>query len=374
MNKTQVKIILATGGTGGHIFPAMAVAEALIAQQATPVFFTDTRFANYNPPEMHDMLREVGVQVVASGRSGGGLKARAMNMLGVARGTLQAIKLLRREAPAMVVGFGGYPSLPTMLAAVLLGIPTMLHEQNAYLGRSNRLLALFVGALCTSYPNTHGLPAGASKKTHFIGNPVRRAIHMAADTPYPSRKAGMPLHVLIIGGSQGAKVFGDVVPEAVTRLSNDERAMLRLVQQVRPENLESVQARYTAMGVQAECAAFFPEIAARMADAHMLISRAGASSVAECCVAGRPAIYIPLPSAMDNHQWFNAQSAAEQGAAWRMAQADATPECLAELLRRAIAQPDELTQMAACAKTLGAPDAAEQLAARILNACEQKKS
>ena len=177
----------------------------------------------------------------------------------------------------------------------------------------------------------------------------------------------MPLHLLVIGGSQGAKILGDVLPDAIARLDDEERALVRVVQQVRPEALDDVAARYSAMGVEAECAAFFPDIAARMASAHLLVSRAGASSVAECCVAGRPAIYIPLPSAMDNHQWYNAQSAAEQGAAWRIAQAELSAERLADMLRRAIAQPDELTNMAAQAKALGVPNAADALAEQIVN-------
>ena len=366
MDATQQPIILATGGTGGHIFPAMAVAESLLQQGQTPIFFTDTRFANYNPPEMEAVLRDTRVHVVASGRSGGGIAVRLMNLLGVLKGVVQAMALLRKEKPAMVVGFGGYPSLPTMLAAVLLRIPTMLHEQNAFLGRSNRVLLRFVRALFTSHQRTHAIPASAEAKTHMIGNPVREALRHAAETPYPARSAEQRLHVLVIGGSQGAAVFGERVPDAVARLSEAERGQLHITQQVRPEGLDDVAARYNAMGVEAECASFFPDIAARMAHAHLVISRAGASSVAECLVAGRPALYMPLPSAMDNHQWYNAEAAAEADAAWRVAQAEATPERLAELLRRAIAQPETLTQMAARAAELGVPDAAEQLAARII--------
>jgi UDP-N-acetylglucosamine--N-acetylmuramyl-(pentapeptide) pyrophosphoryl-undecaprenol N-acetylglucosamine transferase len=371
MNTLSRNIVLATGGTGGHIFPAMAVASALLEKNLQPIFYTDTRFAQYTPPEMGQLLADVPVHVVASGRSGGGLNMRLMNLYGVLKGVRQAVALLRQHQPSMVVGFGGYPSLPSMIAAVLLRIPVVLHEQNAYLGRSNRLMVRWARALYTSHKQVQGVSGVAAEKTIYVGNPVRNAVILAGETPYPLRGVSAPFHLLVMGGSQGAQIFGDTVPDAIAALNNDLRALIHVVQQVRPEALDQVQSRYNAMGVAAECAAFFPDIAARMAAAHLVISRAGASSVAECNAAGRPALYVPLPSAMDNHQWHNASAAADAGAAWRVPQDALSPQSLAEMLGRAIANPNDLTMMAARAKALAEPDAANTLAEHIVAACHR---
>lgn len=360
-------IVLAAGGTGGHIFPAMALAEQLVARGATPVFLTDARFHGYKPPEMQQVLAGMQVIEIATGRNGGGMITRAKNMLGIVRGVLQAKKVLARLKPAAVIGFGGYPSLPTMLAAALRTDTCFLHEQNAYVGRTNRFFSTFFRCtMLLSYANTSAIPRQVLGHTHMVGNPVRSAMQMVGDSPYPARSGLQPFHLLVIGGSQGASVFGRVVPEAVALLPAELRAQLRITQQCRNDDLEAVQAAYAALGVQAELAAFFPDIATKLVGAHLVVSRAGASSVAEMCVAGKPAVYVPLPSAMDNHQWFNAKAAADAGAAWLVTQAEFSAETLAETLKRASSEIDILPEMARKAKALAQPNAAAALAELVL--------
>jgi UDP-N-acetylglucosamine--N-acetylmuramyl-(pentapeptide) pyrophosphoryl-undecaprenol N-acetylglucosamine transferase len=248
-----------------------------------------------------------------------------------------------------------------MLAALLRGERTLLHDQNAYLGRTNRLLARFVRRIALSYEQTHAIPASATHKTTCVGSPVRAAVAVVGEAPYPQRRAGQPFYLLVIGGSQGAKIFSTLVPKAIALLPQEVRAQLRLVQQCRSEDNAYVRTTYREMGMEVELAPFFPDIAARMVSAHLVITRAGASSVAEMCVAGRPAIYVPLPSAMDNHQWFNAKLAGDAGAAWLFEESTLTPDILAETLNRAIAEPETLQHMAGLAKTLARPHAAEAL-------------
>jgi UDP-N-acetylglucosamine--N-acetylmuramyl-(pentapeptide) pyrophosphoryl-undecaprenol N-acetylglucosamine transferase len=365
MHPKSPTIILAAGGTGGHIFPALALAEVLVERGLNPVFLTDARFHGYHPPELQGVLARMPIIEVATGRNGGGMLTRLRNLLGIVRGVIQAWRVMQKHTPALVIGFGGYPSLPTMLAAVLRGQRTMLHDQNAYLGRVNRLLARFVGSVALSYRDTHAVPSAAVKKTVYVGSPVRRAMQHIADALYPARSADAPLHVLVIGGSQGASVFSRLIPQAIALLPEQQRALLRVTQQCRASDIDAVAKQYAALNVACELAAFFPDIALRLTQAQLVISRAGASSVAELCVAGRPAIYVPLPSAMDNHQWYNAKAAADSEAAWLYEESTLTPEILAETLKRAITHPEILARMAEQAKQLASPQAAETLATLI---------
>jgi len=274
--------------------------------------------------------------------------------------------LFGRLKPAAVVGFGGYPTLPPVLAATLRGIPTIIHDSNAVIGRANRMLAGRVTAIATTFPAVlDRAPSLAAKATH-TGNPIRPAVTAAATLPYPAMQTDGPLHLLVFGGSQGARVFADVVPEAVGRLEPALRRRLRIVQQARDEDRVRVSAAYEALGVQAEVAPFFSDLPARMAQAHVVISRSGASTVAELAAIGRPAILVPLPGAIDQDQLANAGVLQKAGGALLLTQDLFTPDRLTHEITLLAGSPERLTAMAAAARGAGAIDAAERLAALVV--------
>ena len=351
-------IFLAAGGTGGHIFPAAALAEVLHARGYAPLLVTDKRFHGYAAGG--DALSSIPVRTICAGSLSGSMLNRLRGALLLVIGCIQAIGLLWREKPLAVVGFGGYPSFPTVLAAIILRTPTVLHEQNSVLGKVNRALGGYVDCIATSYPVTQRVPARA--RTFHTGNPVRAAILALRTVPYPSLKEGEALRVLITGGSQGASVFSDVVPEACARLSSELRVRLHITQQVRAGELETVRARYAALGMTPELAPFFTDVAARLASAHLMIGRAGASTMAEVMVAGRPALLVPLPSAADNHQYCNAHMLTDAKAGWVMTQDAFTAESLAQFLEKLLHTPQRLQESAAAVHALGMPDAAVKLA------------
>jgi UDP-N-acetylglucosamine--N-acetylmuramyl-(pentapeptide) pyrophosphoryl-undecaprenol N-acetylglucosamine transferase len=351
-------IVLAAGGTGGHLFPAEALAAELAGRGFRLALVTDARG---RPIALH------GGEVATHRIAGGGLAgknpwAQAKAALGLGLGLAQAFALLGRLRPPAVVGFGGYASFPTVLAAMLRGLPTAIHEQNAVLGRANRLLAGRARRIATSFPATRGLPKGAEARAVCTGMPVRPAVAALAGQPYRTPEAGHPVLLLVIGGSQGARVFADVVPSAVARIPEDLRRHLRIAQQSRPEDLERTRKAYAAMNVAVDVAPFFADAPERMTAAHLVIARAGASTVAELAVLGRPAILVPYRYAADDHQSANARALADAGAAWVLAEADFTPEALASLLVRRLADPPGLARAAARAHALARPDAARALA------------
>jgi UDP-N-acetylglucosamine--N-acetylmuramyl-(pentapeptide) pyrophosphoryl-undecaprenol N-acetylglucosamine transferase len=279
-------------------------------------------------------------------------------------GTLEARSLLRRLAPACVIGFGGYPSVPTMLAATRRRVATVLHEQNALAGRANRLLAPRVTQIATSFPTVHGLqPADAARIT-CTGNPVRPEIIAVREIPY--RAPTNTINLLVTGGSQGARILSNVIPDALARLPPPLKARIALMQQARPEDVERVRAAHAQSGIDAEVASFFHDMPARLASAHLVIARAGASTVSELCVAGRPAILVPFAAAADDHQTVNAQSLGEAGAAWVMSEAEFTSEALAAKLRSLLDSPQILASAATAAHQLGRPDAAARLADLVI--------
>ena len=281
-------IVLAAGGTGGHIFPAVALAEVLAAQGYAPHLITDHRFHHYNKSSSDGVLGRIPIHTIRAGSLDGGPIKKVKNLLGISLGVLQAWMLLRRLKPQAVVGFGGYPSFPTMLAASLRGERTIIHEQNSVLGRVNRFLAKRVKVIATTYSDTRMMPQAAKAKVVMTGNPVRAAVTALAAVDYPVLSEGGMMRILVIGGSQGASVFSDVVPEAMKRLPADVRARIRLDQQCREVELSTVRERYTQIGMQVDLAPFFADVAARLASAHLVVSRAGASSVAELMVAANP--------------------------------------------------------------------------------------
>lgn len=347
----RLTIVLAAGGTGGHVFPAIAAAEALSRRGHKVAVATDGRGARFEG----DLST---IRIPAASLAGGPvakLAGAARIGLGVVRATFA---LLRLRADA-VVGFGGYPSLPTMLAAIALRRPTLLHEQNAVLGRVNRLLARRVARIAAAFAAPKGAP---TDRIALVGNPVRQAVADVGGAPYQAPDANGPVNLLIFGGSQGARVLSEVLPDALARLPEDLRRRLLVVQQCRPEDLESVKAAYAEAGIAAELATFFDDMPRRLGAAHLVVARAGASTVAELAAAGRPSLLIPFAAAMDDHQTANAAALVDAGAAWRVAETEATPERVADQVQSMLADPDALRQAAAAALGAARPNAAELLA------------
>jgi UDP-N-acetylglucosamine--N-acetylmuramyl-(pentapeptide) pyrophosphoryl-undecaprenol N-acetylglucosamine transferase len=363
-------IVIAAGGTGGHLFPAEALAAELLARGERIALMTDARSAAFDSPAFANAERFV---VKGSGLAGHGALRAAKGAVALAAGTLQARGLLRDLHAAAVVGFGGYPSVPPMIAAMTMfgrGPVTVLHEQNAVLGRANRMLATRADLLALSHAGTAKVPVGA--KAEVVGNPVRPALAALAGAGYPGTEGA--LRLLVLGGSLGARVFADIVPAAVAALPDPLRKRLVVAQQCRPEDLARVRAAYDAAGVPAELSAFFPDVAGRLATAHLVVARAGAGTIAELACAGRPAILVPLPHAIDDHQQANARALAEAGAAVVMPQASLTPASLAGQLGALLADDRGLARAAASAAKLAQPDAARRLADLVLSLVRAKAS
>ena len=351
--------ILAAGGTGGHLFPAQALAETLLERGWRVVLATDKRGEAFFGDRMASMPIH---RVLAAPIAGANIWRRLRALAVIGLGTLQAHLLMLRLRPSVVVGFGGYPSAPTLIAAGQARLPILLHEQNSVMGRANRSIAPRAARIALSFQDTQNLRDSDRVKSIFTGNPVRAAIRTLHAATYAPPDAGGPLRLLVTGGSQGARIFGDVVPAAIASLPQDMRARLHLAQQVRAEDLETVRAQYAESGVQAELAPFFTDMPAKLAQAHLAIGRAGASSVAEFAAAGVPAILVPLPSAADDHQTRNAKTLEAVGAAWAVAQGEFQPPALARRLFNLLRDGDRLTAASVAAKAAANPRAAEALA------------
>jgi UDP-N-acetylglucosamine--N-acetylmuramyl-(pentapeptide) pyrophosphoryl-undecaprenol N-acetylglucosamine transferase len=359
-------VVLAAGGTGGHVFPAEALAAELLDRGVRLVLFTDRRGGAYG-----GVLGDVEMRFVRCGRMAGrNLIARLQGGTELALGFFQARSLLKRTAPRAAVGFGGYASVPTMLAAAMTGVPTLIHEQNAILGRANRLLAARVARVATAFDEVGGLPAGGAGKIVRTGMPVRPAFAAARGRPYARIESGGPVRLLVLGGSQGARVFSDVVPAAVERMPADARGRLAISQQCRPEDLDRVRAAYEEMGVTADLGSFFDDVPDRLASAHLVIARSGASTVGELTAVGRPAVLVPYPHAIDDHQTANARALDAAGAAWLVPQDRFSPESLAARLASLLANPAVLETAADKAHAAGNPDAARRLADAVLGMVE----
>ena len=353
-------IVVAAGGTGGHMVPAHAVAERLRAQGFDVALMTDERGLKYP-----GLFGGVETHVLASGTLNGGLKGKISGVRSILAGTGQARRLMQSRRPAVVVGFGGYPALPALLAAISLRIPVAIHEQNAVLGRVNRLLARFTTLIATSFKQTQRLKAGLLARTVLTGNPVRQEILALRDLPYPEFSETSAFRILVIGGSQGAKILADVVPAAIDLLPADLKRRVRITQQCREADLEPVKKLYSRVGIAAECSAYITDMADKLRWSHLVIARAGASTLSELTAVGRPSILVPLPSAMDDHQTANARDVADAGGARLIPQAAFTPEALAEAIMAWAASPATLLEVAAKAKAAGQPEAAAHLAGLI---------
>jgi UDP-N-acetylglucosamine--N-acetylmuramyl-(pentapeptide) pyrophosphoryl-undecaprenol N-acetylglucosamine transferase len=350
-------VVLSAGGTGGHVMPAAALAADLVARGLSVQVLTDARglaYARAFPPG-------VPVTALPAAAPAGGLLQRARAALALAAGAARAWLALRRVRPALVVGFGGYPSVPGVWAAQRLGLRTVVHEQNAVLGRANAFLAPRAERIALSWPVPQSLDEADAVRCVITGNPVRAEIAALATTPYPAPEADGPLRVLVLGGSLGAGVFGDVVPAALTSLPEAVRARLRVAQQCRGEDMARVEAAYADAGIGARCAPFFDDVAAELAAAHLVIGRAGASMVAEVTAAGRPAIFVPYPHHADNQQAANARAVEAVGGAWVMAQEGFTPAALAARVETFAQGPEILFTAAERAHSIGRPDAARRL-------------
>ncbi len=350
-------IVLSAGGTGGHLFPAQALAAELARRGHAIVVMTDARFKNYDTAFPAAQITTVP-SAAFSDRSALRLALAPFEILA---GLSLSLLKLGRLKPRVVVGFGGYPSVPVMLAACLKRIPTVILTPDALLGRANRLLANHVERIAANLPLVRFLPKDMSKVI-YTGNPLRAEVMARAFAPFPELAAQGRIELLVFGGSQGAHVFSEIVPAALARLPADLRQRLHLIQQCRPEDLDDVGRAYAQMGIDAELAPFFADLPQRMAAAHLVVARAGAGTVSELALIGRPAILVPLPHALDDNQMPNAEAFATAGAGWAVRQSEFSAERLASLLTEAFAAPDSLAQKAQAARKLAYPHAAEHLA------------
>ena len=352
-----MNFVLAAGGTGGHMIPAHALAAELRRRGHGVLLITDDRGARI--PGLFD---GIPVHILPAGRIGGGPIGWLRGARSVLAGHRDARALYRKHRPDVVIGFGGYPAFPSLLAASAAKVPTVLHEQNAVLGRVNRLLAREAAAIGTAYENVERLKPAYRAKTVLVGNPVRESILRLGELPLPPFDESSPLRILVTGGSQGATILGSVVPAGLGLLSPRLRGRLQIVQQCRPEDIDAVRTAYRELSIPAEVMTYIEDMPAKLGEAHLVIARAGASTIAELTAAGRPAILIPLPSATDDHQTANAREMARAGGARMIAQADFTPGTLAPQIEVLAANPEALANAAARALSVGRPHAARDLA------------
>ena len=355
-------VVLAAGGTAGHVFPAEALAAELAARGCRLALFTDRRGGAFG-----GRLDEIDTyRIRAGGIAGKSPVDRLMSTAEIGLGTMQAWQLLKQLRPAAAVGFGGYASVPTMTAATFAGMRTAIHEQNAVLGRANRLLAGRVNRIATAFEEVRSVPAGTEAKVVRTGMPVRPIIGAVRDRVYPPLDGDSPLNILVVGGSQGAHVLSQVVPQALGMLDPRFKDRLRVVQQCREEDIAAVRGQYGSLGINADLRPFLDDIPERYAAAHLVICRSGASTVAELTAIGRPAIMVPYPHATDDHQAFNAHALDDAGGGWVMLEASFAADALATRLDSLFSLPKLLEKAAAAAKAAGAPDAVATLADMVM--------
>src|SRR4030081_440302 len=351
-------ILLAAGGTGGHLFPAEALGVELIRRGFRVRLATDSRALRYSGLFTRDTI-DVVPSATGRGRAPWSL---AYTGLMLAAGTAVSLNLMRRLKPKAVVGFGGYPTLPPLLAAKMFGVPGIIHEANAVLGRANRFLSDRVSAIATSLPGVLDRDPALAGKTTTVGTPMRPAILAAAAVKFASPEPAGPLRLLVVGGSRGARVMADIVPGAIERLEPALWSRLVLTQQVREEDMARVRAVYDRLKINTELAPFFSDLPARLASNHLVISRSGAGTVAELGAIGRPSILVPLPGSIDQDQFANAGLLLQANGALRIPQAEFRPDRLAAEISALAAEPARLTAMAVSGRTVGRLDAAERLA------------
>ena len=350
-------IVLAAGGTGGHVYPALALAETLRRRGWGIAVITDNRGSAFSDLKLINEIHYVKAASLAGGATN---KVRGLAQLAI--GLLQARTLLKRLKPAVVVGFGGYPSVPTMCAATQVGIPTVIHEQNAILGRANRLLASRVGTIATSFDRVSGIHPKSTIKVVLTGNPVREAISAIGEISYPVLDLNSKINILIFGGSQGARVLSEIVPKALSELPCTQRSRLTVMQQCRAEDLERVRGVYKAGGIKTNLKTYFTDMDKRLSEANLVISRAGASTISELIAAKRPAILVPYPNATDDHQTANANAVVACGSSWCVQEPAFTVEKVKNHISTFLENPRLLVKAANNAEFMRKPDAAEHLA------------
>jgi UDP-N-acetylglucosamine--N-acetylmuramyl-(pentapeptide) pyrophosphoryl-undecaprenol N-acetylglucosamine transferase len=350
-------VVLATGGTGGHVFPAEALAGELEVRGVPFALVTDLRGRQWQGALGHRPIHYIHSASPAAGT----MRRRLSALASLGLGLFEAWRTLGRIGPSAVVGFGGYASVPTMLAARLRRLPAVLHEQNAVLGKANRLVVGGVQCVATSFSQTRFV-ADNESRSRLVGNPVREAVRSLRNSPYRAPGNDRAIDLLVFAGSQGAASFSKVVPEAVLALPPSVRIRLRLVQQCRPEDLEQVRTIYSRGGIFAELAPFFTDLPQRLASAHLVVGRAGASTVAELSVIGRPSILVPYPHAADDHQTANARAFEASGACIVIPHPEFTAASLVRHLGALLETPQRLAEMATAAHAAGRPDAAARLA------------
>lgn len=359
MTASPATVVLAAGGTGGHVFPARALCGELKSRGFNVILMTDNRGQGYEA-----MFPGIEILSVPSGTpSARGLSGKIKAIFAILSGTMKALVYLGRYKPAAVIGFGGYPSLPAVLAAALKRLPIILHEQNAVLGRVNRLLARFAKRIATSFVRTEGIADSA--RGLVVGNPVRSEIRALTDTDYIKPEDNGSIEILILGGSQGAAVLSEILPGAISALPESLRRRLRVTQQCRPEDLAQVENQYKKAGITSELASFFNNVPELLSKCHLAITRSGASTIAELAVAGRPALFIPFKFAMDDHQRKNADQVVASGGATMILQDEFTIETARDSLENLLEDPAHLSEMAYAIRSVARPDAAEKLASFI---------
>lgn len=354
---TKKVVVIAAGGTGGHLFPAAAFAEEMFRRDWRVILMTDARGRRYAEGFPAERIEDV---------SAASISMNPITAIPAAfkiwKGVNEAKARFRAMPPALVAGFGGYPSFPALMAARAHKVPILIHEQNSVLGRVNRSMAASAAIVACGFERLDRLPAEVASRKRVVGNPVRLPILAVRERPYPEAPAGGRLNILIIGGSQGARLFGEVIPSAISLLPPALRSRLDIVQQVREEQVEDVKKKYKTANVSADVAPFFKDMGQRLGAAHLVIARAGASTVTELQVAGRPAILIPFAAAADDHQTANAEGLTAVGAADLFTEAEFNAGALAALLERRLADPHGLAVRAAAARAAAKPEAAKTLA------------
>ncbi len=349
--------VLAAGGTGGHMIPAHALAGELMRRGHRVALVTDDRGARFP-----GLFAGVQTHILPAGRMAGGPLGWLKAARAIHQGREMARQLYRTFEPSAVIGFGGYPALPALLAALKAGLPTAIHEQNAVIGRTNRLLARRVDAIATGFGSVERLPDKLAHKVHVVGNPVRAEVAALRDEPFPPLTEEGVFRILVTGGSQGATVLSDVVPEGLGLLPVAFRQRLQVTQQCRPEDIAAVRTRYAALGIPADLATYLPDLPEKLGWAHLVIGRAGASTIAELTVAGRPAILVPYPAATDDHQAANAREMVEAGGARMIRQTRFTAIELAKQMQKLSLEPGALQNAAKRAASVGRPNAVTDLA------------
>lgn len=356
MNQNQsMRVLLSSGGTGGHVFPAIALAHDLTSRGYEVHFATDARGAKY-------IDGHFDYTVLAAGTLSAGLKGKILGVLSMAKGYIAARSLISSYSPKIVVGFGGYPCVPAVLAANHKKIPTVLHEQNAVMGKANLYLAPKAERIALSLPGGYGLDLEDKVRSVVTGNPVRQEISALFTKPYPAIDESSVLNILVFGGSQGASVLSDVVPKAIGNLSETYQQRVSVMQQCRTaEEVDSTRKAYERLNVPCECSQFFDDIPEKLSTSHLVISRSGASTVAEVTTAGRPSIFVPYPHHADQQQLKNAEAVADLGGAWVMPETGFTAEALQSQIEMFLQTPSLLFKAAESVRGSAYPDAARKL-------------